>query len=196
MSKTGKVKGLQVSRLYPTDDDVTISGARFKWKPFTTGVSDYSTLPPFHSLSTDEVRGFDKETIGKAKSAFVTICLSTNYAFVDLIRHRDEYPDVLLGQIRKVGALGNFCIRRIRSDSAGEIQQGRGAEVMSTFGISPEPVAATTHQPGGKHESAIQRIVHRARAMALLAPWMPPSLWGLAIMYAATINNYTVGTLS
>lgn len=195
MSKTGMVKGVQVSRLYPTDDDATVTGARFKWKPFQPAASDHSKLPPFHSVSTDEVRGFDKETIGKAKSAFVTVCLATNYAFVDLVRNRDDYPDVLLGQIRSVGSLGDFSIRRIRSDSAGEIQQGKAAEIMATFGISPEPVAATTHQPGGKHESAIQRIVHRARAMALLAPWMPPSMWGLALKYAATVNNYTPGIL-
>ena len=108
-----------------------MTGARFKWKPFKPAARDHSKLPPFHSVSTDEVRGFDKETIGKAKSAFVTICLATNYAFVDLVRNRDDYPDVLLGQIRSVGSLGDFSIRRIRSDSAGEIQQGKAAEIMA-----------------------------------------------------------------
>ena len=31
--------------------------------------------------------------------------------------------------------------------------------------------------------------------MALLAPWMPPSMWGLALKYAAVVNNYTAGLL-
>ena len=66
---------------------------------------------------------------------------------------------------------------------------------MEIYGIDPEPVAATTSAPGGKHESAIQRVVHRARAMLILAPWIPFACWGLALNYAAHIINVTPGTL-
>ena len=84
-------------------------------------------------IATDHVHGFDRKTIGDATSAFVTICLATNYAFVDLVRARDEYPDVLLQQI-------NVDTRRSRS----------GKLIM---------VGSATRATSISHKSSLQKII-------------------------------------
>ena len=198
--KAGAVTGLEIKKVAAVDDDAAYQMARFKWKTFGTGKGGYDKLPPFHTLYTDEVSGFRVKTIGGACSAFVSVCARNNYIIVDLVAQRSDYKHALAQDVKVVSNLGamlgkEFRIRRIRSDSAREIQRGDALILMQYYGIEPEPVAATTHAPGGKHESAIQRVTHRARAMFVLAPWMPRSTWGLAMLYAAHVLNVMTSLL-
>ena len=55
--------------MHATDDDDSISAARFKWKPFKTSKTNNSKLKLFHSIATDHAHGFDRKTIGDATSA-------------------------------------------------------------------------------------------------------------------------------
>ena len=58
----------------------------------------------------------------------------------------------------------------VRSDSAPEIVAGEGAKVAASLGIEIEPSSKKFPAASGKHECAVQRVIHRARAAMLCAP--------------------------
>lgn len=196
-SKEKSVIGLQVSSRLAVDDDPTVVEARFKsatYKSKADGM-DASKLPILHTMSVDEVSGFPCITIGGATSAFIAVCHRSNLMFAFLVKGRGEFPDVLAALMADIAARGDYELKRVWSDSAPEIQAGRAREIADSMGIKLEPTGVHCPQAGGKHESAVQLVCHRTRAMMLLAPWMPPNTWGLAMLYAVHVINLTVSEI-
>ena len=194
-TKDNTMKGLHVSSRLQTDDDPTVIQARFKRKPFKGGELDMSSIPPFHTMSMDEVSGFANKTYGGSTSAFVCVCHRTNYHFVYLVKSREQCPEVIALLSTEIKSLGDYELRRVWSDSAPEIQAGDSRKYCNQHGIKLEPTGVNCPDAGGKHETAVQIICHRARAMMMLAPWMPPNTWGLALRYAAYVVNLTPTTI-
>ena len=187
---TGKAKahGIDFTDNHADDDDPIAARARFRNKPFKTGNTDHSGLPPGHSVSIDHVSGFKAKSIHGAQSAYIAVCLSTNWCWVFLVRDRSEYPSVLKKLIDVIASMGHK-LARVRSDSAPEIIAGGAASVAVDNDIIIEPTGTYCPQAGGKHESCVQRTCQRARSMMLLSPWLPRSLWALAMLWAATLTN-------
>ena len=191
-TKEGTMKGLQVTSRLAIDDDPTVIQARFKAAAYKGGELDTSKLPPFHTMSVDEVSGFPCATIGGATSAFVAICHATNWIMVFLVKSRGQFPEVLAAMIAEVSSFGDYELCRVWSDSAPEIQSGQARNIARQYGIKLEPTGVHCPAAGGKHESAVQLVVHRTLGSMLLAPWMPPRTWGLAMLNAKRVLNLTV----
>ena len=189
-SKNGTVQGLEFTDRLADDDDETAARARFKQRPHHHSETDYSKLPPLHSMSIDQVSGFKCKSISGCKSAFIAICLATNWIITCLVRTRSEFP-FIVAQIQRIAGAMGLELKHLRGDSAPEIQAGEAAKVAAAYDILITPTGNRDTQSGAKHESAIQRVIHRARAMMLLAPWLPRSCWALALLYAAFVLNVT-----
>ena len=140
------------------DDDPTVVQARFKAAAYKSkdGGLDTSKLPPFHTVSVDEVSGFPCKTVGGATSAFIAVCHRTNYVFAFQVSSRAQFPDVLAALIVEIESLGDFELKRLWSDSAPELQAGRSRKIADAAGIKLEPTGVHCPKAGGKHESAVQ----------------------------------------
>ena len=193
-TKDKTVKGLDVTDNLATDDDTNAQAARFKSKPHKHSTTDHSRLAPLHSMSIDHLSGFACKSLHGALSVYVAICLATNWIMCIPVKAKSDYHRVVQHLYKHVQAMGHkLC--RLRGDSAPEIQAGKAASVCNEYDIITEPTGVYNPKSGAKHESAIQRLVHRARAMMITAPWLPPSLWVLALAYAAFVLNHTAGML-
>ena len=188
-SKEKTCKGLKVSSRLAVDDDPCVIQGRFKSAPFRSGPT--TRLDCFHTMSTDGVSGFACATIGGAKSAFITVDYESNWPFVHLVKTRDEFPMVLADLNMQIPALGPYELRRLRSDSAPELQAGEARRMCASAGILLEPTGVNCPKAGGKHESMVYSVCVRARTFQMMAPWMPPRTWGLALLWAEKVLRVT-----
>ena len=186
--------GVQAKASLATDNDPVSAMGRFRAAPYKPSRSDHAkTLDPGHSWSTDHVSGFKTKSIHGATGAFISVCLASNFIVVHLVRARSEFPIVLKKLHDTVQSWGRkMC--RYRSDSAPEIIGGTAAKVAADHDIACEPSSNKSPKAGGKHESAVGRVVAKARTLLAMAPWMGKNAWALALMYAALLINVTTSS--
>ena len=188
-SKEGTCKGLRVSSRLAIDDDPCVIKGRFKCSPYRAGPT--KEIPCFHTISTDHVSGFPCKSIGGTTSAFITVDYQTNWCFCHLVKGRDEFPMVLSDLMTQIRALGPYDLCRLRSDSAPEIQAGESRRICTAANVLLEPTGVHCPEAGGKHESMVYSVCVRARTFMMLAPWMRPSTWGLAMLWACAVLRVT-----
>ena len=186
--------GVQAKSNLATEDDPIAAMGRFRAAPYKKSRTDHAkSIDPGHTWSTDHVSGFKTKSIHGATGAFISVCIASNFVIVHLVRARSEFPLVLKKLHDSVQSWGRkMC--RYRSDSAPEIIGGNAAKIAADHDIISEPSSNKSPMAGGKHESAVGRVVSKARTLLATAPWMGKNAWALALMYAALLINVSTST--
>ncbi|KAF5323122.1 hypothetical protein D9611_009267 [Ephemerocybe angulata] len=120
----------------------------------------------------------------------------TNFAWVFLMRTRDEAVKHITNVIAVLENISGKRVGFVRSDGAKEFVEGDMKRFLLEKGIRSQTTVPYAHQQNGKAERYIGRMSFDFKAL-LAASGLPPMFWGFAILTAAyTANRTPTSTLS
>ncbi|WOH01979.1 hypothetical protein DCAR_0521366 [Daucus carota subsp. sativus] len=143
--------------------------------------------PKFLERIQGDICGPIHPSSGPFRYFMVLIDASTRWSHVCLLATRNTAFAKLLSQIIKLRAqFPDHPIKSIRLDNAAEFTSATFNDYCMSVGISVEHPVAHVHTQNGLAESLIKRLQLIARPLLLRAR-LPISVWGHAILHAASI---------
>jgi hypothetical protein len=174
------------------EDCFCCNKAKFKRAPFPKNEGSFvAVAEPYFRMYLDGFggqRSLGSESLEGAKGGIIAVCPVSGSIILKLYATLKEFPAILYQILQEVERQGFVC-REIMVDTFVVNLSAAVEEVAAMFKTRIVPISAGTPQELAYAESAVRTIGQKSRALLLGAPHLPNSLWGLADIQGAYVQD-------